>query len=876
MNNQETLSTSLLEEQATAADTTTTVDEAQPLPDHLAALPGEPWAVWRWAGLRGAGFPIWQVLSLSAPECAVAAENLMQAEDLSERFRKEAQTALERDLYLLRHDPQPGDADKRVPLEKALRALKKGNPPPQPLGEWFDKEHLLDAFREAHARLAPALSEFRKTYEANIDRISEALYGIAQDERFREAIIWQNRHALHGSIGALLRMPPRAGARGSERRRREESVASYVQRYCTKNDTIGFFGPVGWVKFVPEGEAMTARPGPELLSKRTVYFEGWCVDALAQALGKEKGVQMWVAPRRVPMVHIEGLTAFIPPKVVVQMSEREARLLHECDGVRTAKEIAQHLCAGAGDGFESEDAVYGLLKVLCNKGLVAWSLEVPIEMYPERTLRRQLSRIGDEEMRGRMLAALDDLEAARDRIAAAAGDSGKLDEAIRGLEETFTRLTGESATRSAGKLYAARTLAYEDCCRDLELSVGPDVLKELAAPLSLLLTSARWLVYQGAAVYRKEFEKIYTGLTRRSGSSSIPFIDFWFHLHNTKVSTRSPLDSIMPVFQRRWMDILRIPPGERRLSYKSEELRARVLEAFSTPKPAWRGARYHSPDLMIAARDVEAIKRGDYRLVLGELHVGVNTLGYPAFLSQHPAPEQIFEAYERDMPEPGLLPIISKYHAPERTARVFTELISKQDYCLDLAPDSSIVPKTRVLSVGDLVIERRADGELAVCTRDGRLKFDLMEVFGLGISDLVCDCFKILFTGAHTPRIEIDRLIIRRESWSFNPTDLTFAFEDDEVKRYVAARRWARAHGIPGLVFAKVPVEDKPFYVDLDSPVFIDIFSKTVRKTLEAFPEGSSIGLTEMVPSPEEAWLHDAEGQHYTSELRIVAVDLGR
>ena len=33
------------------------------------------------------------------------------------------------------------------------------------------------------------------------------------------------------------------------------------------------------------------------------------------------------------------------------------------------------------------------------------------------------------------------------------------------------------------------------------------------------------------------------------------------------------------------------------------------------------------------------------------------------------------------------------------------------------------------------------------------------------------------------------------------------------------------------------------------------------------------ITLSEMLPRPDQAWLPDAEGRHYTSEFRIVAVD---
>src|SRR5215213_3164777 len=56
------------------------IQEAPPLPAHLLPLPGEEWALWRWSGLRGAGFSASGVLRLSVPDCAAAADRLLDAE----------------------------------------------------------------------------------------------------------------------------------------------------------------------------------------------------------------------------------------------------------------------------------------------------------------------------------------------------------------------------------------------------------------------------------------------------------------------------------------------------------------------------------------------------------------------------------------------------------------------------------------------------------------------------------------------------------------------------------------------------------------------------------------------------------------------------
>ncbi|HEX6096117.1 MAG TPA: lantibiotic dehydratase, partial [Thermoanaerobaculia bacterium] len=103
-----------------------------------------------------------------------------------------------------------------------------------------------------------------------------ALRRVAADPRFREAVTWQNRSAVVNALDPLLRHPDRRDAKA---RRQLALVARYLQRYCAKNDTIGFFGPVGWATV--GGEAHF-EAGPELLAARAAFLEPWAVLALAQ------------------------------------------------------------------------------------------------------------------------------------------------------------------------------------------------------------------------------------------------------------------------------------------------------------------------------------------------------------------------------------------------------------------------------------------------------------------------------------------------------------------------------------------------------------------------------------------------------------------
>jgi hypothetical protein len=78
---------------------------------------------------------------------------------------------------------------------------------------------------------------------------------------------------------------------------------------------------------------------------------------------------------------------------------------------------------------------------------------------------------------------------------------------------------------------------------------------------------------------------------------------------------------------------------------------------------------------------------------------------------------------------------------------------------------------------------------------------------------------------------------------------------------------------MPRRVFAKSPLERKPMYVDVESPVLARILCRHARRAAAEAPD-ERVRFTEMLPLPEQCWLADADGRRYASELRIVAVDV--
>jgi hypothetical protein len=298
-----------------------------------------------------------------------------------------------------------------------------------------------------------------------------------------------------------------------------------------------------------------------------------------------------------------------------------------------------------------------------------------------------------------------------------------------------------------------------------------------------------------------------------------------------------------------------------------------VERAFPAPGPGWPFARFHSPDVMIAARSPDEVQRDDCLLVLGEIHVASNTLGTPGFLAQHPCANQLRRAADADMPEPRLEVVMPRSFWP--VARTRPSLVSAKDFRLQVSaePGSDADPSPTTLPVGACVVCR--DGRrLVIRTRDGRHQFDAVTVLAQAMSRQVSQRFAIVSPLPHCPRVTFDRLVVVREFWSFPPGDLSFASARDDTDRFAAVRRWARQHGFPRHVFVKVPLDRKPFYVDFESALYVNMLAKAVRRSAERCAPEARLTVTEMLPQADQAWLCDAEGRGYTSELRMVAVDL--
>lgn len=812
--------------------------------DHQRLARGARWPYWRWTILRSAGFAYDDLDRLTTPQAAHAVDALLDAEALATTARLEAERLLEAAA------PPNAPIERKRARSEALRKLRAGHVPTKELAILDGAERdALAAWRESDGMVAAARRSFDETFAAELAPARKTLRALAEDPRVREATLWQSPNALAGLDALAHDGQPE---RNRKVRQREQLAALYLQRYLAKNDAIGFFGPRAWGTVAAQPDAMRFRSDEALLDRRDLYFEFWPLGLLGERIAEDPEVRPHLRPIRSPRVAVDGTTLHHPVDQRAELPAAYARLLRAADGTRTTIAIAAELADGTDEGFADLAEVLEALSELGAQGLVAERLAVPTcDYHPEARLREEIERL-PTELAERWRPAVDGLEHYRERLVAATGAEQR-GAIITELNQWFEQVTGRSSTRGEGKMYAARALLFEDCTRAIELDLGEAFLEKIAAPLELVLVSARWYLAELGHRVLAHAREIHQRLTAETGEAAVDYLRFWLAL---EPKLEGLPDAVLVEIQKVWREVLALPEGASRVERTARELAPHIEAAFGDARPVWPSARFHSPDLMIAARDAEAVRRGDYQVVVGEVHVGWNSICYPVSLKQAKEPDAIVRAFANDLPACFIAPSIanSEYHRAIRFDFVAPGVVE-----LATSPGTvSRFPPSQRIDIGELVVVPGDGGELVVRTRDGRFTTDLATVIDAPLRigrDLR------LLAGPHLPRVTIDGVVIQREAWRLPALAI-----DDKEEPFVAVRRWARESGLPRRLFVKLPEETKPFLVDLECPFLVEVFARLAART-------AGMAVSEMMPGPDELWLTDAAGRHYTSEARLVAVD---
>lgn len=715
----------------------------------------------------------------------------------------------------------------------------------------------LAAAAEQYADGAMDEAGYRDVFTRERLRLSARITGLFGREDFLSALTWQNRTALAHGLNKLFTETDRLG---SARRREEEVAALYWQRYCAKAETIGFFGPFAWVRVGTPGVALGFTPSAGTVEDLWVSMEAWAVDRLGAAFASS-GARWWFPPRVRPDEGLDAERGEIvrPDHRGPRVPARDVHVLRLVDGTRNGPDILAELAREPDGSPWTRDQVEKTLTKYVHRRFLTWDAAIPVTPAALPVLAQRVGRIEDDGLRDRLTGVLDGITA-RLRGLEEAADHEELRERLAEFDEYYESLTHGPSHRSEGKAYAARTTVYVDATRPCTASIGESFLSRIAEPLDLVLRSAEWFGEQLCCA----FEQAMTEHIAAAGGGAATVADVWGHSLELLwgEAAGNPLRAVEEELSRRWAAILGSSSGSgaSRVRLESRAIRGMVHEYFpraGRPVPAMS---VHSPDLQIITRSAEDVESGDYEVVLGELHACLATLETPAVENSvgTALTPVVRDAINRALGTSRTVPLFPSGWR-RNTGRVKPARIGTGETAIGftnaVASDpAGVVPAARI-ALEDTV------GILP----SGRV-LSLREIWGVPLSILCADAFKIGLPGRSTPRLSIDDLVLFRRAWRPELAGLVPDGRGDPALDFVRVRRWQREHGLPERVFATFTGETKPIHVDFTSPV---LTANLVRMARRARDRDGAVTITECLPLPEDNWLEDTVGRHYVSELRF-------
>ncbi|MES9903985.1 MAG: lantibiotic dehydratase [Sedimenticola sp.] len=658
----------------------------------------------------------------------------------------------------------------------------------------------------------------------------------------REALYLSNPEALK-RIDQLAQ-----GSLDIVNRRTRERVRlgwRYLQRFCAKNDTTSFFGPIAWGHFTTQTKAITSMHEEGSITKqRCVALEYWVTEAIANAIVSDVSIQSDIPVRLNPACTIRDGALYIPTVVTPLLPAPVIQAMSIVEAATTDGILWQEACNATGDNLEN--AISWLSDLLNSEILLPAIIPAPGVIEPITLLEDAISRTGSSKW----LTFIKSIKGYLSEF-----ESGCLNTRQKIDVQVRKHLTdaGIATTRSTGSMYVGRFPFYEDCSRNMTMSLGPSFATRLTLGLAPVLLIHRTVSEIAALrLNRRQIEHF-----RSLGgdeSKSVPLIAM---LRNQKDENWDGISrEITEKLKLAWNSALaeRVKHREIELTVEDAQAICALLKP-SIDMSHCLGVDIVSPDILIERGDENLQNGEDWRLVLGEIHPAVLTAVQPVAMPFCPDVDSVTEEVTTWLERPRLqladsAKTYQRSHISWPQSARLTEIMLPNGHSRlrQSIPSSrcEVVLKDSVLFVRD--IHSGAEDDLVtVCSSDlHRILFSTANAV----------------SGGHLEsRITSSSMIIKRRTWSIGRT-LTFPLAPAEsADDFLAIRQWAESKGMPRFVFVKSSSEPKPMFVDFNNPLAADMLARASKND-------DSIVISEMRPAPDRLWLQ-SDGAHYCSELRL-------
>jgi hypothetical protein len=642
------------------------------------------------------------------------------------------------------------------------------------------------------------------------------------------------------AVALSLESEPRASDRETAR-----SLAMYLQRVCAKGDTISRFGPSGWGRVVAGGN-LTIEPQPGIAAS-CIEIERWVVVSAIAMINADPDVRAELCPRIHPDTRLDTL-------------EPDARALAtRCDGVTPAHELGD-LAALVASGH----VIWELERFAADASPLA-SLIADVASWrdgPPRT--RWLPRLEQLRARAASLEAAPDLAARRAVIAAVRTELGQLGVANRERGRT---------------LYQAANPIAENCYRESGFALGASIVDRLvsdAAPWFDLFHDAYALAV-GRSFER--YRELAVAAPRHGGRL------FYAELVAFASGRGVEIDSDKALIQTGLEAFAEVG----RALDEQFASRADAPEWVLTPEDCHVLRRKHAlpvvaefswpqADVQIAAASAADVEAGRYTWVVAELHHALMPLQHALYWScpDKPAVHAAMQA--------------SVEHRPFAVRAALTEqpVHNAAESIFAALPQATFVGRGRPKpgwrtvrpSEAEVVIDDEAR-DLRLRGPDGR---DLGSIVRGFRTMMGMHPFFPFERAPHAPRLRLGQTVVQRQTWNITSAEVGEPRPVGVSAAFVTAiERLRRDRGVPRWVFVRPSFaslrtrdglrtldvyardkDQKPFYVDLESVLFLDILERRLRKY-------GDLVLSEMLPAPDQLVWSEPAGR-FVFELRTSIV----
>lgn len=704
-----------------------------------------------------------------------------------------------------------------------------------------------------------ALQEFECIFERDLRLARLKLLNVVRREKYREAVLLCSRDAADG-LERLLTIEHEELSFSSDQRKVLSTALRYLQRFCTKNEAISFFGPTSLAYLEPEmNRNIEIGADVGTITKRRAYFAWWAAELLRQStLGLDNECRgVYVRDGRVLMKDYSCLFDNYGTVHCYELSPREADLLANC----------------ACNIWDMRNKSTKELRRLLDLGLIRPIHRIPVRaMRPlEYLIERVREMLSQESIQLGHLEQLCELR----KLFESSGYADRR-RILCEIDRTFERLTGRAAYRKASSVFGDRRVLHEDCECGGRIQLGGQLVETIQKDIGRALELFYLLEHTKQNIRRHAH---YAWFIRHFGlNKAVSLMEAEDALRKGDIQTEVWNDhgtnhavQVYANLRAKFLSLL--APAIKAINTGTECVRLpeETIDAFlSQERTDTNLGAFTTVDVLISAKSEENINKGDFVLIFGETHgtLGLRMCFADLYDESNKIQKLLADNLESAAPGFDLAEIlIAGGSDANKLSRLLPLRFREVEY-----DSPSLRHGEHVIRYADLMIIAK-DNALRIFDKTTRRNiliydsylfkggFHLIRSWGSlfslneqpSLSDIWAPSTDRI---TRYPRVVIGRTVIYRREWIIPVTDYPHRRKPFTAKVFFDLKNMCRQWNVPRHFMLRVESWRKPLYVDTENILTLEMLHQVLGK------DPIQVRVTEMLPGPDELWLRDEDGRY--------------